>query len=237
MRGKLKRFAENAQRENVLEPGKEIYEQIKGKWKSDFFKNSQDLVVELGCGRGEYTIGLGRQFADRNFVGIDLKGDRIWVGSKIAEEEKLGNVAFLRTEMAFLLKFFEKGEVDEIWLTFPDPRPKKREMKRRLTYPTFLQYYQYILKTDGWFKFKTDNTPLFEYTLEVLASELHVKNLVHTFDLYKSPLNEEHYGIKTKYEQIFHAKGETIKYLKFQFDNEKARNDVALPEFVSKLQQ
>jgi len=234
VRGKLKRFEENYKSHIVFEPNKEGYESLKGTWKSEVFQSNRDLIVELGCGKGEYTIGLSRLFPNQNFVGIDIKGDRIWVGRKMAEEEGLTNVRFLRTEIAFLLKFFEKGEVDEMWLTFPDPRPKKREMKRRLTHPNFLAYYQHILKEDGWFKFKTDNTQLFEYTLEVLTEEWPVNNLEYTFDLYSSQLNKEHYGIKTKYEQLFHAKGESIKYLKFQFDHEKTGKSMAdIPSFIS----
>ena len=217
MRGKLQRFEENRKRHNVLEPGKIGYEETKGSWKT-IFKNENDIVLEVGCGKGEYTVGLARVLPHRNFIGIDIKGDRIWVGSKIAEEEQLPNAFFLRTELSFLGKFFESEEVSEIWITFPDPRPKKREMKRRLTHPRFMELYRGVLKKDGWIKFKTDNGPLFEYTLETLSSgELKVRNLSYTFDLYNSPLNEEHHGIKTKYEQMFHAKGEKIKYMKFQF--------------------
>ena len=216
MRGKLQRFEENFKSDIVFEPGKEGYEELNGTWKQEIFGNTNELVIELGCGKGEYTIGLANEFPNRNFIGIDIKGDRIWVGRKQAVEKQLSNVRFLRTEIAFLLKFFDESEVDEIWLTFPDPRPKKRDAKRRLSHPNFLAYYQRILKEDGWFKFKTDNTPLFEYTLQVLA-DFKIKDHEFTTDLYHSTLNEEHQGIKTKYERIWTEKGEKIKYMKFRF--------------------
>lgn len=181
------------------------------------FGNDNDLIVELGCGKGEYTIGLSRLFPNRNFIGIDIKGDRIWVGSKTAEDEELKNVAFLRTQLLYFEKFFDEGEISEIWLTFPDPRPRDRDEKRRLTFPRYLQLYKSALKKDGWFRFKTDNTPLFDYTLEVLQDRFPVRNLSYTHDLYSSDMVAEHHGIKTKYEKIFSDKGEKIKYMKFQF--------------------
>ncbi len=217
MRQKRRRFAENFESRNVLEPGKEGYEQIKGRWREEMFQNNNDLVVELGCGKGEYTIGLARIFPDRNFLGIDIKGERIWVGSQTALEEGLDNVAFLRTQMLFFEKFFAENEISEIWLTFPDPRPKSRDEKRRLTFPRYLNLYKHALDPEGWFKFKTDNTGLFEYTLELLQSQYPVRNLTYTWDLYDSPLVGEHHGLKTKYEKIFSEKGEKIKYMKFQF--------------------
>ena len=236
MRGKLQRFEENFQSDIVFEPGKEGYEELNGTWKSVVFGNENELVIELGCGKGEYTIGLAKEFPEKNFIGIDIKGDRIWVGRKQAVEQGLNNVRFLRTEIAFLLKFFDESEVDEIWLTFPDPRPKKRDAKRRLSHPNFLAYYQRILKEDGWFKFKTDNTPLFEYTLELFEKEWPVRHLQYSFDLYNSDLNNEHFGIKTKYEQLFHAKGEKIKYLKFQFDYEKTGSALGdVPSFIGRV--
>ena len=217
MRSKLKRFAENVHRDNILEPGKDKYENIKGNWHKHF-ENDNPIVVELGCGRGEYTIGLADYYRDHNFIGVDIKGDRIWVGSTQAMEQKLTNVAFLRTHILMLEKFFEPNEVAEIWITFPDPRPKKRDIKRRLTSPRFMKMYQNILKQDGWIKFKTDSTSLFEYTLEIIEQkEILVKDLSYTFDLYQSEFVDEHHGIKTKYEQIFSEKGEKIKYMKFRF--------------------
>lgn len=216
MRRKLERFAQNKLSRNVLEDGKEIFENIKGKW-HEFFGNDHPLVVELGCGRGEYTIGLAQNEPHKNYIGVDIKGDRIWRGSSQAMEFGLDHVAFLRTQIVLLDKFFEKGEVSEIWITFPDPRPKDRDIKRRLTSPRFLKMYSQLLKEDGWIRFKTDNTPLFDYTLALFDSDIKVKDLEYTHDLYNSPLLEEHYGVKTKYEKIFTEKGEDIKYMKFRF--------------------
>ncbi len=214
---KLERYAQNAASENVLEPEKELFQSIAGKWKSEFFNNSNPLVLELACGKGEYTIGLAEKFPDKNFVGIDLKGDRIWVGSQKAQESDLRNVAFIRSRIELLPKLFNPQEVDEIWLTFPDPRPKDRDEKHRLTNMYFMNLYRNILNSDGWFRFKTDNTELFDYTLEVL-SDVPVRNQESTHDLYKSPLLDEHHGLQTKYEKIWTAKGETIKYLKLKFE-------------------
>lgn len=216
MRRKLERFAQNKLSRNVLEDGKEIFETIKGKW-HEFFGNDQPLVVELGCGRGEYTIGLAQNEPHKNYIGVDIKGDRIWKGSTQAMEFGLDHVAFLRTQIVLLDKFFEEGEISEIWITFPDPRPKDRDIKRRLTSPRFLKMYKQLLTTDGWVRFKTDNTPLFDYTLELFENDVKVKDLEYTHDLYNSPLLEEHYGVKTKYEKIFTEKGEDIKYMKFRF--------------------
>ncbi len=216
MRRKLERFAQNRESRNVLEQGKDIFETIKGNW-SDFFGNEQSLVLELGCGRGEYTIGLASNDAKSNFIGVDIKGDRIWKGSTVAQEKGLDNVAFLRTQILLLERFFEPSELSEIWITFPDPRPKDRDIKRRLTSPRFMQMYKTLLKNDGWIKFKTDNTALFDYTLSLFDGEVKVKDLEYTHDLYKSELLSEHYGVKTKYEKIFTEKGEDIKYMKFRF--------------------
>ena len=217
MRKKLRRFEENAQRRNVVEPGKPLFETIKGKWKEKQFKNDNPITLELACGRGEYTVGLAQHSNASNFIGIDIKGDRIWKGSSHADTLGLEHVAFLRTKIHDLLNFFAPGEVSEIWLTFPDPRPRDRDIKRRLTNPRFLDMYKEVLEPEGWFRFKTDNTGLFEYTLEVLAERNDIRNLEFTKDLYNSPLNAEHFGIKTKYEKMFSEAGEKIKYLKFRF--------------------
>lgn len=217
MRKKLVRFAENALRDNIIEPGKPLFDEIKGNWHQLYFKNDCPITVELGCGDGEYTVGLAGMQPERNFIGVDIKGDRLHQGSTIAIEKGLNQVGFLRSQIHMLDKFFGEGEVDEFWLTFPDPRPKKGDAKRRLTNPRFLQMYQQICKPNGWFKFKTDSTSLFEYTLEVLEQEFKVENLEYTRDLYKSDLMTDHHGIKTKYERIWTEKGEDIKYLKFRF--------------------
>lgn len=217
MRKKLLRFAENATRKNILEPGKEIFNEISGQWNQRFFQNERPITVELGCGDGEYTVGLAGIQPERNYIGVDIKGDRLFQGSTNAMEQGYENVAFLRTQMHMLDRFFEVGEVDEFWLTFPDPRPKDGDVRRRLTNPRYLNIYKSLCKAGGSFKFKTDSTSLFEYTLEVLENEFKVDNLEFTFDLYKSDLNADHWGIKTKYEKIWTEKGELIKYMKFNF--------------------
>lgn len=214
-KNKLTKFSENKASKNVIEPGKEIFESIHGNW-SEFFGNDNEIVVELACGWGEYTISLAEKFPDKNFIGIDIKGDRVWKGSQYAQNNDLNNVAFLRTHIVEILKSFDQNELDEIWLTFPDPRPKDRDEKHRLCNKSFIEKYRQILKPDGWFRFKTDNTELFEYGLQVL-SDFDIKDHEFTFDLYNSQLLEEHHGIKTKYERIWTEKGEKIKYMKFRF--------------------
>ena len=217
-RQKKRRFEENKLSANLVEPTKDFYDEIKGKWHLKVFTEQQPIVLELGCGKGEYTLGLAQAFPNRNHIGVDIKGDRLWVGSGIALREGIQNAAFLRTQIQFLEHFFKKGEIEEIWVTFPDPRPKEKDDKRRLTAPRFLAIYQNLLKPDGWLKFKTDNTELFNYTLELInKNRISVKNLAFTHDLYNSEYVFEHYEIKTKYERKFAALGETIKYLKFQF--------------------
>ena len=217
MRGKQRRFAYNEAADNVIQPGKQLFEQIKGNWRTDFFKNNNPLVVELACGRGEYTIGLAAEFPDKNFIGVDIKGDRLWKGSKTAYEKNLPNVGFLRTFIHSLDKFFAEDEIDELWLTFPDPRPKDRDERRRLTNNRFLDLYKPLLKEGAWVKFKTDSTSLFDYTLEVLNERNDITDLVFTTDLGNSELKTDHFGIITHYEKLFSEQGERIKYLKFRF--------------------
>ena len=213
---KLEKFAQNKASRNIIEPGKALYTSIKGHWRDYFENDNKEIILELACGWGEYTIALSERFPEKNFVGIDLKGDRVWRGSQYAQKNNLSNVAFLRTHIIEILDLFDENEVDHIWLTFPDPRPKDRDEKHRLSNHSFLEKYKKILKPDGWFYFKTDNTALFEYTLQILA-DLNIRDHAFTFDLYHSPLLDEHYGIKTKYERIWTEKGETIKYMKFRF--------------------
>ncbi len=214
-KNKKQKFSENRENRNVLEEGKPIYDSVQGHW-NDFFQNENDLVVELACGRGEYTIALAEQFPEKNYIGVDIKGERIWKASQTAMQKELTNVAFLRTHINNIDELFSEGEVAEIWLTFPDPRPKERDEKHRLSNSFFLSMYKRILMKEGWFKFKTDNTSLFDYTLQIL-SEFNVKDHVYTHDLYHSELLADHFDIKTKYEQIWTEKGETIKYMKFRF--------------------
>ena len=217
MKRKQERFRIIEANPNVIEPSKPAYETIKGKWRSDFFKNNGALTLELACGRGEYTIGLARLFPEKNFIGVDIKGERIWKGSTIALEENLQNVAFLRSQILVLENFFEVGEVNEIWLTFPDPRPRKRDVKRRLTSPRFIEIFKRLLLPGGYFRLKTDNTLLYEYSLEQVKMRSDITDLAFTADVYNSSLEKECFGIKTRYEQEFGQKGEKIKYLRFRF--------------------
>jgi tRNA (guanine-N7-)-methyltransferase len=217
MKRKKERFQIISELPNVIEPSKEIYSTIKGNWRTNYFKNNNPIALELACGRGEYTIGLAKRFPERNFIGVDIKGDRIWKGSTIAHQESLANVAFLRTQILVIENFFEAGEVDEIWLTFPDPRPRKRDIKRRLSGYRYINIYKKLLRQEGYFRFKTDNTDLFNFTLEELNQRPDIEDFKTTHDLYNSELKEECFDIKTKYEEMFASKGEVIKYLRFRF--------------------
>lgn len=217
MKRKQERFKIIEERANVIEPSKPLYQGIKGNWRSQFFKNEKPITLELACGRGEYSVGLGSLFPEKNFIGIDIKGERIWKGSTLAFENNLQNVAFLRTQILLIENFFQENEVDEIWMTFPDPRPRKRDVKRRLTSPRFLEMYKKLVRPGGFIRLKTDNTMLFDYTLDQLNSRSDIKDFVSTRNIYESDLREECFDIKTRYEQAFAAKGETIKYLRFRF--------------------
>lgn len=218
MKRKQERFRIIEERSNVIEPSKPEYLQIKGRWTSAYFKNENPITVELACGRGEYTVELAKRFPDRNFIGVDIKGERIWKGSSWAVEEGLTNVAFLRTQILMIQNFFSPGEIDEIWLTFPDPRPRKRDIKRRLTSPRFMAIYKELLKPGSYVRLKTDNTGLYAYTLEEMLARTDIEDLVYTDDLYQSPLRPECFDIITRYEKEFAAKGEKIKYLRFKFE-------------------
>jgi tRNA (guanine-N7-)-methyltransferase len=211
-RKKLERFAHNAQANNVIQEGKPLYTEIRGKWREIFFKNNHPLVLELGCGRAEYTTGLASQYPEQNFVGVDIKGSRIWKGSTVAIEQNLSNVGFLRTQISNVEFFFAPNEVNEIWITFPDPRPKGDDEHRRLTSADFFQIYRNILIKGGKIHLKTDNEPLFDFTLEVLQ-QFETQKLLYTKDLYNSPLNALHFGIQTTYEQKFVKQGFKIHYL------------------------
>jgi tRNA (guanine-N7-)-methyltransferase len=217
MRAKKSRFNYNESADNIIQEGKPLFEQIKGKWQTLYFNNINPITLELACGYGEYTTGLAKVYPARNFVGIDIKGDRLWQGSIVATEENLTNVAFLRALVHDLDNYFANDEVGEIWLTFPDPRPKNKDERRRLTTKRFIDIYKGILKENGWMKLKTDDTGLFEYTLDELKRRDDVIDLEYTHDLATSEMLQEHHGIITRYEQMFAEKGEKIKFLKFRF--------------------
>lgn len=213
-RRKLSRFEHNANALNVIERGKPLYSNIKGRWNELYFKNKNPIVLELACGKGEYTVGLGEEYPEKNFIGVDIKGDRIARGSVQAIEKDLKNVAFLRTGIQFLDEFFEEDEISEMWLIHPDPQPRDKEEKRRLTNQFFLNLYKIYLKSEGLFHLKTDSEFLFEYSLEVLKSDSDFEILDFTRDLYKSELLLEHFEIKTYYEKYFVERGSKIHYLK-----------------------
>lgn len=217
MKRKQERFRIIESRENVIERSKDIYDEIKGKWNAVYFKNSNPITLELACGRGEYSVNLAKVFPDKNFIGVDIKGERIWKGSTLAIEQKLTNVAFLRTPILLIDNFFIPGEVDEIWITFPDPRPRKRDIKRRLTSERYLDIYKRLVKPGSYIRLKTDNTPLYQFSLEEAMARGDISDLQFTGDLYDSVLRPECFDIKTKYEEQFTAKGEKIKYLRFKF--------------------
>ena len=214
-RSKSKKFEDNDIRRNVIQPGKELFEVIKGNWNELYFQNRNEIVLELACGRGEYTVGLAREFPERNFIGVDIKGSRIWKGSSIAIDERLDNVAFLRIHIQNLENFFADNEIAEIWIVHPDPRPKISDRHRRLTNPRFLEIYKKLVTPGGIIRLKTDNTGFYEYSLEVLRDRNDIKDLDFTNDLYQSPLNAENHGIRTRYEEEFTAGGHKIKYLKY----------------------
>ena len=217
-RSKLLKFQDNFRNDNVIQAGKEIFNSIQGKWREVQFRNDNPVILELACGRGEYTVGLARYNPDKNFIGIDIKGARIWTGSQIAIEEKLSNVAFLRTHIQNLGDFFNNNEIDEIWIIHPDPRPKKSDEHRRLTHPRFLDIYRRLIKPGGLVRLKTDDTGLFEYSLEVIKKYNHAFDLVYTYDLHASEYISEHLGIETRYEKMSVQEGITIKYLKFKLN-------------------
>ncbi len=216
-RKKLVRFKENEENPNVVQSGKAIFESIKGNWNQLQFKNDHPLVVELACGRGEFTVGLARNFPHQNFIGVDIKGSRIWKGSSIATSEGISNVAFLRTQIELLDSFFDANEISELWITFPDPFPRDGDEKRRLTSPRFLEMYKPLLKKDGIIHFKTDNTGLFDYSLELFQNREDLELIGFTHDFYQSEWKDDHFGIQTRYEKMFADKGEKIKYLKCRF--------------------
>ena len=211
---KLRRFAEVETFANVLqlEEGKPL----KGQWSKEHFKNNNPVVLELACGKGEYTVNLAQLFPDKNFIGIDYKGNRIWRGAKTALEEGVDNVAFLRIQIENLLDYFAKGEIDEIWITFPDPQPQLSREKKRLTSPRFLEKYTEVLKPGGYVNLKTDNDGLYAYTAEKIQ-ELKLKEHVNTADLYHSEFADEVLSIKTYYEKKYLADNKNINYLKFSF--------------------
>lgn len=215
-KNKLAKFAELRVLPNVVEISLEELQKapvpLKGRWNRDFFGNDGPLVLELGCGKGEYTVGLAEKFPGKNFIGIDIKGARIWTGATAAFGKGLKNAGFLRTYVEMLPYFFEPGEVSEIWITFPDPQMKK--FRKRLTSTIFLEHYSRVLKPGGLIHLKTDSNFLYQYTLALVR--LNGFNVeAETDDLYDSPFSDETMGIRTYYEQQWLARGINIRYLRF----------------------
>jgi tRNA (guanine-N7-)-methyltransferase len=214
---KIRRFAAIKEYTNFFEPtiGEEYF--MKGKWKSDYFKNENPIVLELGCGKGEYSVGLAKHFPNKNFIGCDIKGSRMYIGATEALENKMSNVAFLRTKIDFITDCFSENEIDEIWLTFSDPQPKKPN--KRLSSKSFIARYQQFLKKDGIIHMKTDSDLLFEFTEDEIKENYKLLEL--TWDLYNElpetldQTTKDIFHIKTHYEQLFTSKGSVIKYCKF----------------------
>lgn len=215
-KNKLQKFADMAAYPHVFEYPYSVAENVpfemKGKWHEIFFKNNNPIVLELGCGRGEYTVGLGRMFPDKNFIAVDIKGARMWSGATESISEGLTNVAFLRTNIEIIERFFAEGEVSEIWLTFSDPQMKKTT--KRLTSTYFMNRYRQFLKPDGIIHVKTDSNFMFTYT-RYMIEENKLPVLFITEDLYHSNLVDDILGIKTYYEQQWLDRGLSIKYIKF----------------------
>lgn len=221
-RNKLAKFAEVLNLRNVVEnfdptdpvliigPGEEIV--LNGKWSKEFFKNDNPITLELACGRGEYSLALGKSYPDRNFLGVDIKGARIWRGARNAIDWELDNVGFLRTKIELIEEFFNEDEVDEIWITFPDPFHAKPN--RRLTNPVFLDRYRKFLKDGGILNLKTDDDLLYEYSMEQLSAYEHAEILYHNDDIYSSELVTQDLEHKTYYEHMHLEKNKTIKYIK-----------------------
>ena len=211
---KLIRFKEIGGFDNVVEL--EAGLAFKGRWATDFFKNDNPVVLELACGKGEYSVNLAKKFPEKNFLGIDYKGNRLWVGAKMAIDEGIKNVGFLRIQIQNLLEYFAENEIDEIWLTFPDPQAQSPLERKRLTNPQFLEKYKTVTKTDGIMHLKTDNDGFYEYTLEKVG-ELDFEILTQTNNLYRDFHKDEILSIKTHYEALYLKQGKRINYLKFKF--------------------
>ena len=219
-KNKLKRFRENETFTNVLQPSREEILlgnfPLKGKWASDFFQNENPIVLELGCGKGEYTVNLAQQYPQKNFIGIDIKGARFWRGAKTALEEKVPNAAFLRCQIELIDMIFALNEVAEIWITFPDPQIKYKRTKHRLTNADFLEKYKKILAPDGLIHLKTDSEFLHGYTLGLLHGLGH-EILYANHHIYRNERGPaEVLAIQTTYEKIYLAQGKPITYIRFR---------------------
>ncbi len=219
-KNKLKRFRENLTFSNVIQPERPLLANnqfaLKGNWLQSFFKNQGGIVLELGCGKGEYTLAMARKYPDKNFIGIDIKGARFWRGAKTALEEDLPNVAFVRTQIELIDKIFATDEVSEIWITFPDPQIKYKRTKHRLTNPVFLDLYRRILKPDGTVHLKTDSEFMHGYTLGILQG-LGLEILYVHHDVYNNTESPEIVtSVQTFYEQQYLGQEKAITYIRFK---------------------
>lgn len=211
---KLRKFAEIDTFPNVYQL--HLGKVMKGKWAEEHFKNSNPIVLELACGKGEYAVNLAKLFPEKNFIGVDLKGNRIWRGARTGVDEGITNLAFLRIQIEDILEYFAPGEIDEIWITFADPQPQESREKKRLTFPGFLEKYRILLKTGGKLNLKTDNDGLYNYTCEKVA-ELGLITHKNTNHLYQSEFADEVLSIKTHYERIYLKHDKNINYIQFSF--------------------
>ncbi len=188
---------------------------LRGRWREDYFKNEQPITLELACGAGEYTVNLARQYPDRNFIGIDLKGNRIWKGAKMALDEQLPNVAFLRTRIEIIEHFFAPGEVAEIWITFPDPFPRNSKSNKRLTSAFFLEKYRRVLQPGGLVHLKHDDPGFYRFTLDTIAADPRCRLIYANADIYAAALAFPELAIQTRYEAMHLAAGKAIKYVRY----------------------
>lgn len=221
-KNKIRKWAEMEEYPNVIQPRfEDVFRkdhELKGNWKKGFFSNNNPLILELGCGKGEYTIGMARERPLINFLGIDIKGARMWKGAGTAIKESITNVGFVRTRIELIESFFATDEVDEIWITFPDPQLKKRRNKKRLTGSRFLNYYRSFLKKEGLIHLKTDSRELYDYTLS-LISKNNLEIVRNTSDLYSEENLNDTLKIRTHYEQMFLDEGREITYVCFKIDS------------------
>ncbi|MDQ3142952.1 MAG: tRNA (guanosine(46)-N7)-methyltransferase TrmB [Bacteroidota bacterium] len=227
-RTKLEKFAENLELPNVFENFSfehpnllskfNVSADFKGSWNKNYFKNNYPIVLELACGRGEYSLALAKTYPSKNFIGIDIKGARIWSGAKKALEEGLHQVAFVRTNIELLPHFFGEQEINEIWITFPDPFLKKSQSNRRLTSKYFLDIYTHLLKPNSILHLKTDDLMLYEFSLENIDTHHQYQILYKKDDIYKDELDYEDLKFKTYYEKQHLSKGRKIKYIRFSLE-------------------
>lgn len=222
-KNKLRRFEENESFAHLIQPTRqEVLDgfKLKGKWSSEFFANDKPIIIELGCGKGEYTIGLSKLYPENNFIGIDIKGARLWRGAKTVEEENLSNIGFLRTQIELIEHIFADNEISEIWITFPDPQIKYRRHKHRLTHPDFLKCYRKILKPNGSIHLKTDSEFLHGYTLGIIEIKDY-KVEISNHDIYNASTHDLPsylHEIQTHYEKQYLKENKKITYIKFKID-------------------